>query len=259
MEYWEMVTINLSATGAKEAVARLREFLAADGINLKQTHAYEALAQTLGYANWNTLQASLSAAPPADDERRQTATALANKLMTLPEAVLNQVLGAMERSNAKEGSRKAGLTPSLEQCLHRAIALATERRHEFATLEHLLLTLTEDQDAASVFLGCEIDLDRLRNELTGYIASSKLDNLVTAAPGSAKPTTGFQRVVQRAVLHVQNSGRSQVTGANVLVALFSEPDSHAVNLLRQQGMTRTDAVSYVTHGITRPREGDQSG
>jgi ATP-dependent Clp protease ATP-binding subunit ClpA len=151
------------------------------------------------------------------------------------------------------------MTPSLEQCLHRAVALATERHHEFATLEHLLLSLTGDQDAASVFLACEIDLDRLRSELTGYIDSSKLDNLVTAESGPAKPTTAFQRVVQRAVLHVQNSGRAQVTGANVLVALFTEFDSHAVNILRQQGMTGTDAVSYITHGITKPREGDQSG
>jgi hypothetical protein len=108
MEYWEMITINLSATGAKESVARLREFLAADGINLKQSHAYEALAQALGYANWNTLQALLNAAPSADHERRQTATALVNKLMTLPESVLKRVTDAMERSNAKEGSRKAG-------------------------------------------------------------------------------------------------------------------------------------------------------
>ena len=178
-----MITINLSATGAKESVARLREFLAADGINLKQTHAYEALAQTLGYANWNTLQALLNAAPSVDDQRRQTATALANKLMTLPETVLNHVVGAMERSNAREGSRKAGLTSSLEQCLHRAIALATEGRHEFATLEHLLLCLTEDQDAASVFLACEIELDQLRNELTGYI-NSMLDDL-NAGKGTA--------------------------------------------------------------------------
>ena len=253
-----MITINLSATGAKESVARLREFLAADGINLKQTHAYEALAQTLGYANWNTLQALLNAAPSVDDQRRQTATALANKLMTLPETVLNQVVGAMERSNAREGSRKAGLTSSLEQCLHRAIALATEGRHEFATLEHLLLCLTEDQDAASVFLACEIELDQLRNELTGYI-NSMLDDLVTTATGPAKPTTAFQRVVQRAVLHVQSSGRDEVTGANVLVALFTERESHAVNILQQQGMTRNDAVSYITHGITKPRDGDQSG
>ena len=252
-----MITINLSATGAKEAVTRLRDFLAADGITLKQTNAYEALARTLGYPNWNTLQASLSAAPPPDDERSQRATALANKLMTLPDAVLNQVIGAMDRSNAKQGSPKTGLTPSLEQALHKAISLATERHHEFATLEHLLLSLTEDPDAASVFLACDIDLDKLRTELTGYIDSSRLDNLVTAAPGPAKPTTAFQRVVQRAVLHVQNTGRTQVTGANVLVALFSEPDSHAVNLLRQQGLTRDVAVTHITHG--KPPGGDSSG
>ena len=150
------------------------------------------------------------------------------------------------------------LSRSLEQALHHAIKLASDRHHEYATLEHLLLALMDDTDASQVMKACNVDMDALRKSVQKYI-DEDLATLVMDVAEEAKPTTGFQRVVQRAVLHVQNSGRAQVTGANVLVALFSEPDSHAVDLLRQQGMTRTDAVSYVTHGITRPREGDQSG
>ena len=125
-------------------------------------------------------------------------------------------------------------------------------------MEHLLLSLTEDQDAASVFLACHINMEQLRKELTDYI-DSKLDPLVTTVPGAAKPTTGFQRVVQRAILRTVYSGRDEVTGAGVVVALFSEPESHAVNILQQQGMTRLDAVNYSVHGIAKPLGGGQSG
>ena len=240
-----MVTINLSAAGAKEAVARLREFLAADGITLKQTHAYEALARTLGYANWNTLQALLSATPSTEREAAgPAATAPAGE-------------ATVEQGAAGKGQRLR-LSRSLEQGLHRAIGLASERHHEYATLEHLLLSLTEDPDAASVLLGCRIDLAQLRRELTGTI-DSKLEPLVAAEPGTAKPTAGFQRAVQRAILHVQNSGGGEVTGANVLVAFFSEAESHAVKLLEQQGMTRTDAVNYIVNSRGKPRDGGQSG
>ena len=101
-------------------------------------------------------------------------------------------------------------------------------------------------------------MEQLRKELTDYI-ESRLDVLVTTVPGAAKPTVGFQRVVQRAVLHIDNSGRDEVTGADVVVALFSEPESHAVNILRQQGMARLDAVNYIVHGLAKPLGGGQSG
>jgi hypothetical protein len=252
MEDWEMVTINLSATGAKEAVARLREFLAADGIGLKQTHAYEALARTLGYANWNTLQALLNATALSESEAKPAATALADK-QTAP---TDEEFMAEQR--LVEKGRRTRLSRNLEQCLHRAIGLASERHHEYATLEHLLLSLTEDQEAASVFLACHMDMEQLRKELTEYI-DSKLDVLVTTEPGDPKPTVGFQRVVQRAVLHVQNSGRDEVTGANVVVALFSEPESPSVDFLKRQGMTRLDAVNYIVHGLAKPFGGGHSG
>ena len=112
------------------------------------------------------------------------------------------------------------LSRNLEQTLHRALSLASERRHEYATLEHLLLGLTDDADAATVLRACGVDLDKLRGDLTEFL-DKDLAGLATDRPGDPKPTAGFQRVVQRAAIHVQSSGRDEVTGANVLVALFS--------------------------------------
>src|SRR5438552_7179714 len=137
---------------------------------------------------------------------------------------------------------------SLEQSLHRALALANERQHEYATLEHLLLALIEDQDAAAVMRACNVDLEKLRRSLIAYL-ESELDNLVTDGADDSKPTAGFQRVIQRAVIHVQSSGREEVTGANVLVAIFAERESHAAYFLQEQDMTRYDAVNYISHGI----------
>jgi len=142
------------------------------------------------------------------------------------------------------------LSRSLEQVLHRAIKLASDRHHEYATLEHLLLALLDDTDAAQVMKACNVDLEALRRSLVKYI-DQELLTLVIEDGEDAKPTTGFQRVVQRAVLHVQNSGREEVTGANVLVALFTERESHAVYFLQEQNMTRLDAVSYISHGIAK--------
>ena len=139
---------------------------------------------------------------------------------------------------------------SLEQALHRALALATERHHEYATLEHLLLSLIDDQDAAAVMRACNVDLDVLRRNLVDYIGD-ELDNLVIETDADSKPTAGFQRVIQRAVIHVQSSGREEVTGANVLIAMFAERESHAAYFLQEQDMTRYDAVNYVSHGIAK--------
>src|ERR1700683_3694516 len=147
---------------------------------------------------------------------------------------------------------------SLEQSLHRALALANERHHEYATLEHLLLALIEDQDAAAVMRACNVDLDKLRRNLVAYV-ESELENLVTDGGEDSKPTAGFQRVIQRAVIHVQSSGREEVTGANVLVAIFAERESHAAYFLQEQDMTRYDAVNYISHGIAkRPGLSDAS-
>src|SRR6202046_3140873 len=142
------------------------------------------------------------------------------------------------------------LSRSLEQALHRAIKLASDRHHEYATLEHLLLALRDDAGASQVMKACNVDTEALRRAVQKYV-DDELVTLVIEDGEEAKPTTGFQRVVQRAVLHVQNSGRDEVTGANVLVALFTERESHAVYFLHEQNMNRLDAVSYISHGIAK--------
>ena len=147
---------------------------------------------------------------------------------------------------------------NLEQSLHRALAIANERNHEYATLEHLLLSLTDDAEASAVLRACSIDLDLLKKNLRDYI-DRELENLVSDGREDAKPTTGFNRVIQRAVIHVQSSGREEVTGANVLVAIFAERESHAAYFLQEQDMTRYDAVNYISHGIAkRPGLSDPS-
>jgi len=142
------------------------------------------------------------------------------------------------------------LSRNLEQSLHRALALATENNHEYATLEHLLLALTEDTDGISVLRACGVELEKLRKDLKGFI-NNDLTDLLSAKLSEPKPTAGFQRVVQRAAIHVQSSGREEVTGANVLVALFSEREAHAVYFLQMHDMTRLDAVNYISHGIAK--------
>jgi len=137
---------------------------------------------------------------------------------------------------------------NLERTLHNALAHASERRHEYATLEHLLLALTDDEDAAQVMAACGVDLAELGEVVKQYL-DSEYQSLKTEDEADPQPTAGFQRVIQRAILHVQSSGKDTVTGANVLVALFSERDSYAVYFLQQQDMSRLDAVSYISHGI----------
>jgi ATP-dependent Clp protease ATP-binding subunit ClpA len=139
---------------------------------------------------------------------------------------------------------------SLEQALHRALEYANERSHEYATLEHLLLALIDDNDASAVMRACDVDMDDLRDKLTDYI-DTELEGLILDDSGEAQPTAGFQRVIHRAVVHVQSSGREEVTGANVLVAIFAERESHAAFFLQEQDMTRFDAVNYISHGIAK--------
>ncbi|WP_425403905.1 ATP-dependent Clp protease ATP-binding subunit ClpA [Hwanghaeella sp.] len=142
------------------------------------------------------------------------------------------------------------LSKNLEETLHRALAHARTRRHEYATLEHLLLALAEDQDAIAVLRACGVELEKLRGDVVDYL-DNDLSSLIAASEDDPKPTAGFQRVLQRAAIHVQSSGREEVTGANVLVAIFSERESHAVYFLQLQDMTRFDAVNYISHGIAK--------
>ena len=156
---------------------------------------------------------------------------------------------------------------SLEASIHKALTLANNRKHELATLEHLLLALLTEVDAVRVLTACDVDIEKLEASVIKYL-DSELGNLVTEVDGAeAVPTTGFQRVIQRAAIHVQSSGRSEVTGANVLVAIFAERESHAAFFLQEQDMTRYDAVNFIAHGVaknpkfveTRPLSGTEQG
>ncbi len=151
------------------------------------------------------------------------------------------------------------LSQNLEKTLHHALAAAAERRHEYATLEHLLFALCDDADAIAVMRACNVEIEQLRNTVRDFL-NEDLRDLVSVAGEDPKPTAGFQRVVQRAAIHVQSSGREEVTGANVLVALFSERESHSVYFLQLQDMSRLDAVNYISHGIAkRPATGAAGG
>ena len=142
------------------------------------------------------------------------------------------------------------LSKNLEASLHRAVQYANVRHHEFATLEHLLLALVDDRDAAAVMRACSVDLEQLRARLIEYL-DTELKPIISKSARDAHPTNSFQRVVQRAIVHVQTSGREEVTGANVLVGIFSERESHAAYFLQEQEMTRFDAVQYIAHGIAK--------
>jgi len=137
---------------------------------------------------------------------------------------------------------------ALESTLHKALEAASSRRHEYATLEHLLLALVDDEHASKVMSACGVDLGELGSTVAHYL-DTELEALKVEAATDPSPTSGFQRVVQRAILHVQSSGRDEVTGGNVLVALFSERESYAVYFLQQQDMSRLDAVSFISHGV----------
>lgn len=161
----------------------------------------------------------------------------------------------------------ANISKTLQSTLHRAIALANERSHEYATLEHLLLALLDDVDASAVIKACNADAEALRRALVHYL-DHDLSTIVVPGSQDARPTGGFQRVIQRAAIHVQSSGREEVTGANILVAIFAERESHAAYFLQEQNMTRYDAVSFISHGIAKrpgagesraPRGADEEG
>ncbi len=145
----------------------------------------------------------------------------------------------------------------LDKALHRALEYANKKAHEYVTLEHLLLSLIDDEDAAAVMTACNVELDSLRHKLTDYI-DTELESIVVEGESEASPTASFQRVIHRAIIHVQSSGRDEVTGANVLVAIFAERESHAAYFLQEQEMTRFDAVQYISHGIAKRADFSES-
>src|ERR1700720_2630432 len=142
------------------------------------------------------------------------------------------------------------IAQELEVSLHMAFVEARQKQHEFITVEHLLLAMLDNPSAAEVLKACGVDLDELRGVLTDFI-NEHTPRLSPHTDADTQPTQGFQRVIQRAILHVQSSGKKEVTGANVLVAIFGEKESHAVYFLNQRGVTRLDVVNYISHGITK--------
>jgi len=145
----------------------------------------------------------------------------------------------------------ATFTKSLEQAISQAFKFATEKKHQYVTLEHLLLALTDETDARNVMKACNVDVDLLNENLEFYI-DNELENIVTTdAKLEPQPTASFQRVIQRSIVHVQSSGKNEVTGANILVALFAERESHATFFLQEQEVTRYDVVNFISHGITK--------
>jgi len=147
------------------------------------------------------------------------------------------------------------IAQELEVSLHMAFMDARQKRHELITVEHLLLAMLDNPSAAEVLKACGSNIETLRNELTQYI-----DDHTPTISGEdevdTQPTLGFQRVIQRAMLHVQSSGKKEVNGANVLVAIYGEKDSHAVYFLHQQGVTRLDVVNFIAHGVSKLNEGE---
>jgi ATP-dependent Clp protease ATP-binding subunit ClpA len=202
-------------------------------------------------ADWNTLSATIRS--EAVDPRNETVGGA---------ALLRWYLGGREQAELTPTQSSTYLlhlqnivsgpmfSAALESTLHRAIAYAHQRKHKYATLEHLLLALIDDQDAADVMRACNVDIDKLRQNMVLYV-EEELENLVTDGSEDPQPTAGFHRVIQRAAIHVQSSGREDVTAVDVLVTIFAEREAHAVYFLQEQEMTRYDAVNYLTRGIKK--------
>ena len=147
------------------------------------------------------------------------------------------------------------IAQELEVSLHMAFMEARQKRHEFITVEHLLLAMLDNPSAAKVLRACAADIDELRKTLADFV-TTQTPTIAGSGEVDTQPTLGFQRVIQRAILHVQSSGKKEVTGANVLVAIFGEKESHAVYFLSQQGISRLDVVNYISHGISKVPEGN---
>ena len=252
---------------AKAMAQTLRSALAARNLKLSNGDSLELIAKILGFADWNTLSAAIKAAPKGEIAPPDPKAVLEQLAQSLGPRGWDQLMATI-RTNAAIGWKpKIGpddLAPvaaepkrtgqrfseALEASLHRSVRLAEERRHQYTTLEHLLLALTIDPDAAAVLDACQVDLPLLQSALTQYI-DEDLKPLVKPDVENSGPTAGFHRVVQRAVIHVQSSGRGTVTGANLLVAIFSERESHACRFLESQQMTRYDAVNFIAHDVRK--------
>jgi hypothetical protein len=225
---------------AKAMAHTLRAALAAKGLKITISESLELIAQAFGVADWNTLAAAIRAEGPA---RRESDSP--------PPPPTTESVAAPRIADVRYG---VAFSAVLESTLHQALAYANQRKHKYATLEHLLLALIDDVDASAAMKACEVDLGVLRGRLARYI-DNELKELVIDEGGVPKWTAGFQRVVQRAVIQAQGAGRDTVTGAELLVNIFAERESHAAYFLQEQEMTRYDAVNYISHRIGKRGRG----
>jgi hypothetical protein len=241
----------------KAMAQTVRAALAAKGLKITTSESLELIAKAFGLPDWNTLSAAIKgvqAEPEQSQAPSPTPPADAPQTRELPPPI-------------PRAPGRVQYSATLDATLHRAVGLAAARKHERTTLEHLLLALIDDSDAAEVMRACEVDLGELRKTLTSYV-DDDLKSLVTDDGEDANPaelmrmslqelkkkspgTAGLHRVMQRAVVHVGSAGRDNVTGANVLVAIFSERESHAAHLLQLRKMDRFDAVNFIAHGIRK--------
>jgi Glyoxalase superfamily protein/Clp amino terminal domain, pathogenicity island component len=208
----------------------LRAALAAKGLKITISQSLELIAEIFGVTDWNTLAAAIPRNAITPDKNASA--------LPLPTAEKAPDLGP------------ALFAHELELTLHRALACANQRDHEHGTLEHLLLALIDDPDASAVMKACNLDLAALKRNLASHV-DNELGELVNHDGDDATPTSALQRVIQRAVTHVESSGGGEVTGADVLVGLFVERESHAAYFLQEQDMTRYDAINYISHGIVK--------
>jgi hypothetical protein len=209
---------------AKAMAHTLRGALATKGFNITVSQSLELIAQAFGVADWNTLSA----------------------------AIREEAAGPRDNAPASQSPITAIAATSATATLHRALAYARQRQHQYATLEHLLLALIDDADACAVIKACKVDLGTLKEKLTNYI-DTDLKTLVIDDL-EPKPTAGFQRVVQRAALYAEQRGRPHWTGAELLVLIFPESRSPAAQFLGEQDMTREDAINFITRGVVKGGE-----
>jgi hypothetical protein len=220
---------------AKTMAHTLRAALAAKGLKITISQSLELIAKAFGAADWNTLSAAIDA---------EALVAVKNVSPPPPSPIAEGVSGTQ-------------FSTELQSTLYRALAFANQRKHQYSTLEHLLLALTDDADASATMRACNVDLGVLKDQIANYL-DNDLKKLVIDDGSASKPTAAFQRVVQRAVFHIQESGRDIVTGGQILLGLFSERESPAAWLLGHQGITRKDAANFIAHGSAKGGDASDS-
>jgi len=245
---------NTLAAAIKTAETEAADEPSPAGPSLDDDAQLDRVAVAIGWPNWGAIVAALRTllprgAPRDDDAGAGDAFAVAAS----PDRDERGVLPLRRALSAERAQPRTGTTFSTEMAksLHRAVGLATERKHGYTTIEHMLLALLDDPDALAVMAACQVDLGALRRMLVEHVDDDLRELTETGDRENPAPTAGFHRVVQRSVVHVQSAGRPEVTGANLLVAIFSERESHACAFLLGQKMNRRDAVNFIARGVRK--------